>query len=96
MKQGKLFLLYASSFLLCLRSPGARTPVSSLCHHKEQRGQRNGSAVAQPSGHPHLRVVVRKQHGGRSAFQQDLVAAQPRRAGGKRKGKGLGDSGVWE
>lgn len=60
------------SFLLCLRSLGARTPVSSLCHHKEQRGQRDSCAVAQPSGHPHLRVVVRKQHGGGLAFCMGL------------------------
>lgn len=56
------------SLPLCLRSPGACTPVSPLCHHEEQRGQCNRRAVAQPGGHPDLRVVVREQHRGESAF----------------------------
>lgn len=65
-------------FLLCLRSLGACAPVSSLCHHKEQRGQCNSGAVAQSSGHPHLCVVVRKQHGGGFTFHMFHVRSRDR------------------
>lgn len=70
-QQGELFSPCLLSPLVP-RSPGARTPVSSLCHHEEQRGQCDCRAVAQPGGHPHLRVVVRKQHGGGSPSTRGL------------------------
>lgn len=66
-------------FPLCLRSSGACASRPALCHHKEQRSQRNCCAVAQPSGHPHLRVVVWEQHRGGSCWKQHawvLMAAQ--------------------
>lgn len=56
------------SLPLCLRSPGACAPVAPFRHNKEQRGQCHCSALAQPSGHSHVRVVVRKQHRGELAF----------------------------
>lgn len=56
------------SLPLYLRSPGACAPVAPFRHNEEQRGQCHCSALAQPSGHSHVRVVVRKQHRGELAF----------------------------
>lgn len=81
---------------LCPRPPGARAPGSPLRHHEEQGGERDGGAVAQPSGHPHLRVVVWEQHGGGSpgSLPRGVRGCSAPLAEAETEGDGVRDSGV--
>ena len=77
-------------FCFC-RPLGTCSLISTICHHKEQGGQRHGSSVAKPSGNTYLCLVVWEQHGGLYSLWTEIkIILEELSDGGGR------ERGIWE